>query len=196
MDLKELLGEELYEQVQEKIEEQDDDVKLIVNDGSFIPRDRLNSKNEEIEALKEQLEERDKQIEQLKEDSQTSDELQQKIEDLQEKNQETREELEAKLQQQQLDSEVEKSLLKAKARNPKAVKALLDFESVELDEDGVKGLNDQLEDLKENEPYLFEQEEEKSSKAGEDIRPDYDSGGGSDATQERLRKMMGLDRRK
>ena len=196
MELKELLGDELYAQVQEKIEEQDDDVKLIVNDGSYVPRDRLNSKNEEIEALKEQLEERDTQIDQLKEDSQASDELQEKIEQLQKKNKETREELETKLHQQRLDSEVEKSLLKAKARNPKAVKALLDFESVEIDEGGVKGLNDQLEDLQESDPYLFEQEEEKSSRAGEDMRSDSDSGGGSDATQERLRKMMGLDRRK
>jgi len=196
MDLKELLGEELYEQVQGKIEEQDDDVKLIVNDGNYVPRDRLNSKNEEIEALEEQLEERDKQIDQLKEDSQASDELQEKIKELQKKNKETREELETKLHQQRLDSEVEKSLLKAKARNPKAVKALLDFESVELDDDEVKGLDDQLEDLQENEPYLFEQEEEKSSKAGEDIRSASDASGGTDQTQERLRKMMGLDRHK
>lgn len=153
MDLKELLGEELYEQVQAKL---DDDTKLIINDGSYIPREKLNEHNDKIDALENELKERDQQIDQLKNDTQASEELQQKIEELQEKNQQTREELETQLQTQRLEAEIEKTLLTNKARNPKAVKALLDLDSVELTDDGVEGLDDQLKNLQENESYLFE----------------------------------------
>ncbi len=152
-DLKELLGEELFDQVQEAL---DDDTQLIVNDGDYIPRERLNEKNEKIEALESQLEERDSQIDQLKKDTNASEELQQKIEELQEQNEKTQQELEQKLEQQRLESGVEKALLRNNARNPQAVKALLDLDSVKVDEDEVKGLEPQLKELRESDPYLFE----------------------------------------
>ena len=166
MELKELLGEELFEQVQEKVKEAEGDIKLMVNDGNFVPRDRLNEKNEELEQLKEQLKERDNQIEQLKKDTNASEELQQKIEELQEQNKQTQEELEQKLQQQKLDAEVEKTLLKKNARNPQAVKALLDLENVKVDGDEVKGLDPQIEQLMESDPYLFETEGDGKAKSG------------------------------
>ena len=97
------------------------------------------------------------------------DELKSKIEELQEQNEKTKEELSNKLQQQRMESEIDKALLKNKARNPKAVKALLDLESVELNDDGVKGLDDQLNKIKESESYLFEQEDN-SSAGGNDFR--------------------------
>ena len=171
-DLKELLGEELAEQVNEQL---DDDTDLIVNDGSYIPRERLNDKQDKIEMLEEQLEERDNQIEQLKEDTNATEELQNKIEELQEKNEQTEQELQEQLQQQRLESEVEKALLKNNARNPQAVKALLDNESIELTDDGVKGLDEQLENLQETDGYLFE-DDSGGSKAGDDFKGDSGTG--------------------
>ena len=172
MDLQELLGEELAEQVNEQL---DDDTDLIVNDGSYIPRERLNDKQDKIEMLEEQLDERDNQIEQLKEDTNATEELQNKIEELQEKNEQTEQELQEQLQQQRLESEVEKALLKNNARNPQAVKALLDDESIELTDDGVKGLDEQLENLQETDGYLFE-DGETGSKAGDDFKGDSGTG--------------------
>ena len=62
-------------------------------------------------------------------------------------------------------------MLKNKARNPKAVKALLDMESVELDGDEVKGIDEQIDQLVENEPYLFESDEpEGTSRGGEEFK--------------------------
>ena len=156
MSVKELLGEELFEKVQEKL---DEDTELIVNDGSYVPRDTYNSDKEKLktekEALQQQLQERDQQIEQLKNDTQASKELQEKIEELQEKNEQTKEEMQEKLQQTRLESEIEKKLLKEKARNPQAVKALIDMEEIELEDGEVKGLDDQLENIKESDDYLF-----------------------------------------
>lgn len=172
MSLKEMLGEELFEQVQEKLDEGTD---LIVNDGDYIPRERLNDKQDKIEMLEEQLEERDNQIDQLKEDTNATEELQNKIEELQDKNEQTREDLQQQLQQQKKEDEIEKALLKNKARNPQAVKALLDDDSLDLTDDGeLKGLEDQLKTLQENESYLFE-DEDTGSKAGNDFK-----GGGNE----------------
>ena len=188
MGLKDKLGEELFTQVNEKLGE---DEKLILNDGSYIPKEKFDEANEKAKQLENQISERDKQIEQLKNDTQASDELKSKIEELQEQNEKTKEELSNKLQQQRMESEIDKALLKNKARNPKAVKALLDLESVELNDDGVKGLDDQLNKIKKEEGYLFEQEG-KGSKAGEDFKGNNDNNFG-DETLDRMRKIAGLN---
>lgn len=70
----------------------------------------------------------------------------------------TKTEYENKLKQMQIDSAVEKSLMMAKAKNVKAVKALLDLEKAEIENDTVKGLDDQIKKLTEAEDtkFLFE----------------------------------------
>lgn len=152
MSIKEILGEELFENVKEKL----DGKELIVNDGSYIPRERLNDKNDEIDKLEEQIKQRDTQIDQLKNDTQITDELKDKIEELQDQNKENTKQLKQELEQQKMDSAVELALTKAKAKNPKAVKALLDLEKIKLTDDEIVGLDEQLNNLKENEDYLFE----------------------------------------
>jgi hypothetical protein len=57
--LKELLGEELYKQVTEKL----GDKKLLLNDGNYIPKEKFNQVNEEKKLLSEQVAEYKKQIE-------------------------------------------------------------------------------------------------------------------------------------
>jgi len=60
------------------------------------------------------------------------------------------------LKQIRLNNAVEKKLIASGAKNIKATKALLDLESVELDEDGnVKGLDEQIKQLQENEDSKF-----------------------------------------
>lgn len=174
MDLKEVLGEELANKVKDKVE---DDV-LLVKEENHVTKESFNKEREKLknekEALQEQLEERDNQLEQLKEDTNATEELKEKIENLKEKNEQTQQELQEKLKQTRLESEIDKKLLKENARNPKAVKALLDMEQVEVDDDGVKGLNDQIENLKENDDYLFE--EEGKSNIGKKTNPGGDDG--------------------
>ena len=156
MDLKELLGEELFEQVTEKIDATDGDLKLMINDGSFVPRDRLNAKTEEIDELKAAIKKRDQQIETLRDDSQTSAELRKRIEELQEENKTAKTEMEGRLAAQILDAAVERALMKNGARNPKTVRALLNMDAITVDGEDVKGLDDQLSEIKSDEPYLFD----------------------------------------
>lgn len=93
----------------------------------------------------------------------------------------TKTEYENKLKQMQIDSAVEKSLMMAKAKNVKAVKALLDLEKAEIENDTVKGLDDQIKKLTEAEDTKFLFETMSTSKPKfKGVTPPDSSGGGTD----------------
>jgi hypothetical protein len=152
MDLKELLGEELYNQVIEKAR----DKKLaIVNDGNWFPKDKFDEKNNEVKDLKQQLKDRDTQLDDLKTKAKGNEDLEQRIKELQDENKQTAIDYQAKLDKQAFGFSLEKALSDAKAKNPKAVKALLNTETIKLDGDKLLGLEEQLKALQESDGYLF-----------------------------------------
>ena len=156
MDLKELLGDELYKQVAEKVGEH----KIaVVSDGSYIPKAKFDEKLQEIKEYKNQLKERDQQLEDLGEKAKGHEELTKRIEELTAQNEKTKQEYEQKIQQQAFDHALGNALSGAKVKNPKAVKALLDMDTIKLDGDTLKGLDEQLNQLKESDSYLFESDE-------------------------------------
>lgn len=118
--------------------------------------DKTETLESQIEDYKNQISERDTQLEELKKVDAKS--LQAKIDELQQQNETTKTEYEEKLQQQAFEHKLESTLSAAKVKNVKAVKALLDLDSIKLDGEKLLGLDDQLTNLKENESYLFEQE--------------------------------------
>lgn len=119
--------------------------------------DKVDSLESQIQDYQKQIEERDNQLEELKKVD--AEGLQAKIEELQQLNEQTVSEFEEKLQKQAFEHKLESTLKDSKVRNVKAVKALLDLESIKLDGDKLLGLDDQLQQLKESESYLFESEE-------------------------------------
>ena len=121
----------------------------------FIPKDKYNEAAEAKKKLETDIQERDKQLEELKNAAGNSEELKAQIEQLQAENQKAAEEWQAKMAQMQLDFAIEKALTTAKAKNAKAVKALLDMEKVKLDGEQLLGLDDQLKALQQSDPYLF-----------------------------------------
>ena len=133
----------------------------------FMPKDKYNEVAEAKKKLETDIQERDKQLEQLKNAAGNSEELKAQIEQLQAENQKAAEEWQAKMAQMQLDFAIEKALAAAKAKNPKAVKALLDLEKVKLDGDKLLGLDDQLKELQKSDAYLFGE----SGKVGSGTNP-------------------------
>jgi hypothetical protein len=121
----------------------------------FIPKDKYNEAAEAKKKLEADLAARDTQLEELKKAAGTSEELKAQIEQLQAENQKAAEEWQAKMAQMQLDFAIDKALTAAKAKNAKAVKALLDMDKVKLDGNQLLGLDDQLKAIKESDPYLF-----------------------------------------
>jgi cysteinyl-tRNA synthetase len=133
----------------------------------FIPKDKYNEVAEAKKKLETDIQERDNQLEQLKNAAGNSEELKAQIEQLQAENQKAAEEWQAKMAQMQLDFAIEKALAAAKAKNAKAVKALLDMEKVKLDGEQLLGLDDQLKAIQQSDPYLFGE----SGKVGSGTNP-------------------------
>lgn len=130
----------------------------------FIPKDKYNSTSEELKEIKGQLSERDKQLEELSGKAKGNEELTKQIQQLQEANKTTQTEYEKKLQQQQFDFALDKSLSAAKVKNTKALKALLDMDTIKLDGENLKGLEEQLKTIKESDGYLFAEEQQQQQK--------------------------------
>ncbi len=133
---------------------------LITNIGKelakyFIPKDKYNEVAEAKKQLEKDIAERDQQLEQLKNAAGNSEELKKQIEELQEANRRATEEWQAQMSQMKLDFAIERALTAAKAKNIKAVKALLDMDKVKLDGDQLLGIDEQLKALQQSDPYLF-----------------------------------------
>lgn len=188
MDLKELLGEELYSQVEEKAGKH----KLaVVSDGNWFPKEKFDEKNEDVKELKRQLEERDTQLNQLSKKAKGNEELEQQIKQLQEDNKQATEEYQQKLEKQAFDFALEKAISEAKARNPKAVKALLNTEVIKLDGEKLIGFDEQLKGLQESDAYLFGTEETKKLNGREPVVKEKSSDG---LSKEQFSQMPYADR--
>ena len=138
------LTEELAAQVMKEI------------DGKFVTKTRFNEVYTELKQTKDQVKERDLQLETLKASAGDAEDLKKQIETLQSENKAKDEAHEAELKQLKIDIAVDKALTEAKAKNPKAVKALLDLSKAEIDDDGtVKGLDTQIKKLSEAEDSKF-----------------------------------------
>ncbi len=119
----------------------------------------------EVDGLKTQVGDRDKQLETLKGSAGDNADLKKQIEDLQTENATAKANYESELNQLKIDFAVEKALTGAKAKNIKAVKALLELNDAKLDKDGnVKGLAEQIEKLTSGDDTKFLFEAQKQTK--------------------------------
>lgn len=152
MDLKELLGEDLYSQVTEKL----GDKKLMVDDGNFIPKSRFEQVNQAKKELEVQVKERDTQLTDLSKNNKDNESLLNQIKDLQALNKQTTTDYENKINQMKFDYALDGALKDAKCKNVKALKALLDMDSIKYQDGKLDGLERQLETLKKSDGYLFD----------------------------------------
>lgn len=128
----------------------------------YIPKTRFDEVNNEKKNLEISLKERDTQLENLKNSSSDIESMKKEIENLQSENKKKDEAHAAEIKKLKIDTAVSLALSNAKAKNEKAVKALLDIdlEKAELTEDGqLKGLDEQIKNLVEGEDtkFLFEE---------------------------------------
>lgn len=125
----------------------------------------------EVEGLKTQVGDRDKQLETLKASAGDNADLKKQIEDLQTENATVKANHESELNQLKIDFAVEKSLTAAKAKNIRAVKALLELGEAKLDKDGnVKGLDEQIEKLRNGDDTKFLFEAQKQQKQQQNFK--------------------------
>lgn len=123
----------------------------------YVPKSRLDEVIEERNGLRDQVAERDKQIKALGESAGDNQALKDQVAQLQADNQKAADEYAANIAQIRLDNAVDLALAGAKAKNSKAVKALLDLSKSKVGEDGkVEGLEDQIKAIQKSDAYLFD----------------------------------------
>ena len=146
----------------------------------FVPKSRFDEVNEARKHAEDSVKERDKQIEGLKESAGDAEKLKQQIEQLQQDNKQKDSNHALEIKKLKIDNAVDSALNAAKAKNLKAVRALLNLDKAELDESGnVKGLAEQIKKLSEAEDskFMFESSGKpkmKGAKTGEDGIDDND----------------------
>lgn len=158
--LKDKLGEDLAKQVDEKLTE----FKLDTGKEKFIPKVKFDELRESEKELKNQLAQRDKQLTDLQKVAEGSAELQLKIKELQESNAMTQKEWQNKLIEANKSFAYKTAIDSlAKEFKPKSLEDLerfLNKEQIQFNQKGeefeITGLKEQIEGLKTNKAYLFE----------------------------------------
>lgn len=147
----------------------------------FIPKARFDEVNNEKKTLETTLAERNTQLETLKNSTGDVEAMKKQIETLQADNKTKDEAHAAEIKKLKIDTAIDAALTGAKAKNAKAVKALLDLQNAELGDDGtVKGLTDQIKKLQsaDDSKFLFDTEKKKptfkGAKPGESGNEDGD----------------------
>lgn len=143
------ISEELIKAI---MEEQEKELK------GYIKKDKYDEKQKERDELNKQLKERDEQLNNLKKGYGDNEELKQRIAELQKTNEETETKFNKQINEFKLNSAIENAANKSGAKNVKALKSLLNFETIIVSDDGVVGLDEQINKLKETESYLFKNE--------------------------------------
>ncbi len=139
---------------------------------------------QERDSLKSQLEDVNGQLSEAQKNSKKGSELQGQLKDLQKQFDDSKAKAEEQLQATKKDYEIAAALSKAGAKNDKAVKALLDTEKVNFDDDGkLIGLSEQLEAVKQDNDFLFADENESNPKPTITSKgnPNPDGGNGNKA---------------
>lgn len=153
-DLKELLGEELYNQVQAVLADNADYTVLVdaKKTPTFIPKTRFDEVNNQKTQYKEQNDQLVKDLETMKESAKGNEKLTAELEKTKLKLQST----EQQMTKVQLDAKISLAIHDTDAKNEKLITALIDREKIKFNDNGeIEGLDDQLKALKESDSYLF-----------------------------------------
>lgn len=120
---------------------------------SYREAQELMELNTELEGVKGQLSQANEQIAGFKELD--IEGVKQKAAEWEQKYNQAAENSAREIEQLKFDFALDRELTKAQARNPKAVKALLDRDALKYDKGKIIGLEEQLETLKKNEDSAF-----------------------------------------
>jgi hypothetical protein len=161
-DLVAKLGEDLVKQINEKSK----DFKIDVAEEKFIPKAKFDEANSLVKDYKEQVAQRDLQITQLGEKAKGSEELTAQINALKEANEKAKADYDSKILAREKDYYIDGQLVNAGAKNVKAVKAILDLESLEYKDGKISGLDELIKSTKEKEAYLFSVDKSKDEAGG------------------------------
>ena len=152
--LKTHLGDELYTQVEEKLKGVEGLSVIPTNDGSWVPKSRLDEELNKIKDYRTTVSTLNKQLEEAKKAGQDTTTLQATIESLKAQVAER----DSTITGMKRSGKIREALQKAKVRDAAIVEKLLDASKIGEDDKGqLTGLEDQIKALKETSAYLFDE---------------------------------------
>lgn len=178
----------------------DEQVERVIDDygKNYVSKAQFNQKNEELKTVKEELGTVKSEIDNLKKENADNKGLTEQIEKIKAEAQEREKGYKAQLHALEVDSIVERALITAKAKNPKAVRALLNLDNAKIEEGQIVGLSDQLKALVKSDAYLFDIETNKPDKnTVSGVTPGGNNAKGSGGmTKEEFQKLGYTERNK
>ncbi len=160
--------------------------KIMDENGKDIESEK--TKFGDYDSIKSQLSEANKQIEEF--GKLDYEGVKKAADDYKAKFEQAQADSKKQLEEMQFNHALEGALTGAKARNVKAVRALLETEKLKLNKDGtLTGLSEQLEALKKDNAYLFEGEEKQEAPA---FLGGAGAGNSSVSDDNAVRAIMGL----
>lgn len=163
--------------------------------GSGIENAKAQAKSElqaENDSLKQQLEQQSQALNDLQAKEGASEEVKQQLTDLQAKFEAYKTDSEANLAKVTKSNAIRLALKDVDAHNSDDLVKFINFDEIELDEDGKPKLDKVIKGLKETSPYLFKQEEQAP-------QPKIFAGGNPTASQNGITKedfkRMGINER-
>ena len=154
--LKSIFGDKplTYAELEEKLKD-NKDIKLAnLATGKYVDKDKFDKAELKANDLETQLNTANETIKGFKDLD--IEGLKKGVSDWEQKYKDDTTALNQKLTDQTKASKIEIALLGAKAKNTKAVKALIDEEKISLDGDNLLGINEQLEAIKKENAFLFD----------------------------------------
>lgn len=143
--LKDILGDELYVKVEESLKDHEDIKLANLSEGGYVSRDKFLAVERQANELQDKIA-----------NTKSTEDLISTIEKLQAEKNEAKSEYETKLLLHNKDFAVKAAIASAKAKNERAVRALLDEEKITYQDGKIAGLDEQLRTLSQSDGYLFE----------------------------------------
>lgn len=153
MNLKELLGEELYNQVVEKIGTGDHEI-LVNNkkENTYVPKTRLDMVLNQKKLLAEQVDSLEIKIDEMSKDVSNVEALKTQLQTAQDDIVKAKEEV----KDVKRDAEIRFAIAESGAKKKDLVTKLIVSDKITFKEDGtIEGLKEQIEELKKEAPELF-----------------------------------------
>lgn len=163
------------------------DIKIAnLASGGYVDKSKLDTKIKELSVANDTIEQLKGAVNKF--DGVDIDGLNKQISELQTK-------YDKDLSETKLQSRLEVALATSKAKNIKAVKSLLDMNSIALKDDELNGFEEQITKLKETDSYLFEGEKDSSiievnsgNKHEQTNKPNYDNMTDEEYYKEKFKK--------
>lgn len=170
----------------------DEQINAIIEDygKNYVSKTQFNEKNDAYKQAKQEIENLTTDINNLSEANKANEALQSQIKELQDAATQREADYKESIKTLKIDTAITKALSKSGAMNETILTGLLDRTKIAIGEDNtITGIQEQINALKESDPYLFKQDSIKGVVPG-DATPKTNDG----ITKEQFNKMSYLDR--